>query len=75
VIELRGNRISGPVLLVNKPGTATPISPAAAPSPQIEANMIGGSLSCSGNVLTSTEDLLPNSVQGPGTGQCAGLAH
>jgi hypothetical protein len=30
VIDLGGNRISGPVLLVNNTGTATPISPAPA---------------------------------------------
>ena len=72
MIELGGNRISGPVLLVNNTGHGDADQSGA--GPEIEANMIGGPLSCSRDVLPPTEDLLPNSVQGPATGQCAGLA-
>ena len=70
--EIGGNGISGPVLLVNNTGHGDADQSGA--GPEIEANMIGGPLPCSGNVLTPTEDLLPNSVQGPATGRCAGLA-
>jgi len=39
---------------------------------EVEANDIQGPLNCSGNTSV-TNDVLPNSVTGPETGQCAGL--
>jgi hypothetical protein len=39
---------------------------------EVEANDIQGPLNCSGNTSV-TNDVQPNSVTGPETGQCAGL--
>jgi len=40
---------------------------------QVAANHIGGPLACSGNT-PPTDDNQPNTVSGPASGQCAGLA-
>jgi hypothetical protein len=71
-IELGGNIISGPVFLVNNTGHGDLDELGA--GPEVEANLIGGPLTCSGNTLAPIDDLQPNSVAGPATGQCAGLA-
>jgi hypothetical protein len=39
-------------------------------SPEIEANTIKGSLSCSGNSPKPTHDSAPNTVSGSRSGQC-----
>jgi hypothetical protein len=65
-IQLGGNTIHGPVTLTgNSGGTA---------APGVEANQISGPLACSGNTPAPTDHSQPNTVSGPASGQCAGLA-
>jgi hypothetical protein len=69
-VQLGGNLIHGPVRLTGNSGGT---SPGTAVS-QVAANQIGGPLACSGNTPAPTDDNQPNTVAGPASGQCAGLA-
>jgi hypothetical protein len=69
-IELFGSIISGSVLLVGNHG-ASPLSEDK--TPEVEANTVSASLSCSGNVPGVTNDAQINTVHGARSGQCVGL--
>lgn len=69
-VELGGNTINGTVSLTGTTGTPPPPRPA---KPQIEANKINGTLTCSGNNPAPTNDGKPNTGSGSRTGQCAGF--
>jgi uncharacterized repeat protein (TIGR01451 family) len=69
-IELFGSTISGSVLLVGNHG-ASPLSEDK--TPEVEANTVSASLSCSGNVPGVTNDAQINTVHGARSGQCVGL--
>lgn len=68
--EVGGNTIHGSLRLSNTSGVGPDQETLA---PETEANVIKGSLDCTGNVPAPTNDGLPNSVTGASTGQCAGL--
>jgi hypothetical protein len=64
-VELGGSHVTGPVSLTNNSSPG--------PAPEVEANTIGGPLTCSGNSPAPTNDGYPNTVSGPRSGQCSGL--
>jgi hypothetical protein len=69
-VEVSQNtRISGNVTLNNNTGGG-PFPEDT--RPEVEANIIGGTLSCSGNTPAPTNDGQPNSRAGA-SGQCVGL--
>ena len=68
--QLGGNIIHGPVRLTGNSGGTSPDTAV----PQVAANQISGPLACSGNTPAPTDDHQPNTVSGPASGQCAGLA-
>lgn len=65
--ELIGNLIGGAVVVSNTRGTGPFPEDVAA---EIEANTIGGALSCNGNVPPPINDGRPNTVRGARAGQC-----
>ncbi|HZS15700.1 MAG TPA: Ig-like domain-containing protein [Candidatus Dormibacteraeota bacterium] len=67
--EMSGNTIKGTVT-VNNNVLYGPAYDLDSPAPEIEANSIKGTLSCTGNVPAPTDDLQPNRVIGSHTGQC-----
>jgi hypothetical protein len=69
-VEMGANAISGNVSLTNNAGGG-PFPDDA--SPELEANRIGGNLSCSANNPAPTNDAQPNVVTGNRAGQCAAL--
>jgi hypothetical protein len=68
-VELAGNTIGGAVTLTGSSGAGPYAEDAVT---EIEANAIGGSLSCSGNTPPPTDDGKPNTVLGTRSGQCSG---
>ncbi|WP_092379982.1 M14 family zinc carboxypeptidase [Micromonospora phaseoli] len=62
-VLLVGNRISGPVNVVNNAGGA----------PLVAGNTVNGPLSCTGNAATPVNLEVANSVSGPRFNQCARL--
>jgi Bacterial Ig-like domain (group 3) len=68
--ELARNHIRGTVNVRGNSGTGPFPEDSAT---EIEANTIGGSLHCTGNVPPPTNDGHPNAVAGSRTHQCAGL--
>ena len=75
-LEVGGNTVSGSVT-VN--GTIAPSAPPFASiaedlrAPEVEANVITGTLSCSGNAPPPVNDGRANVVKGKKSGQCSGL--
>jgi len=67
-LEVGHNHVSGSVTVTGTTGHG----PAAEDvGTEIEANLIGGSLNCSGNTPVATNDTQPNTVAGAETGECA----
>ncbi|WBB90170.1 M14 family zinc carboxypeptidase [Verrucosispora sp. WMMC514] len=62
-VLLVGNRISGPVNVVNSAGVA----------PLLAGNTVNGPLGCAGNAAAPVNIEVANAVSGPRFGQCAGL--
>jgi hypothetical protein len=71
-VEVGGNRIVGP-LTVDGNVTTTSVPPENAPATEIEANLVFGFLTCTGNTPPPTNDGHPNTVIGFRAGQCATL--
>jgi hypothetical protein len=72
-VELSGNTVLGSVT-VDFNTTTSAVPPENAAATEIEANRIGGSLACTGNIPPPVNDGgRPNSVVGVRSGQCAGL--
>ena len=69
-VELFGNTITGSVLLSGNHG-ASPLSEDK--TPEVEANTVSASLSCTSNIPGVTNDAQPNTVHGARSGQCVGL--
>lgn len=69
-VELAVNHIRGTVNLSHNSGTGPFPEDSAS---EAEANIIGGSLHCAGNIPPPANDGRPNTVAGSETGQCAGL--
>jgi 5'-nucleotidase len=69
--ELGGNAITKNVTVTGNTGAGP--TPARA-VPEIEANVIKGSLSCSGNVPAPVNGGRPNTVKGTRSGQCSGAS-
>lgn len=70
-VELGANTIAAAVTVSNNAGATSGLGAAGT---RIYGNQIAGPLSCSGNVPAPTDDSQPNTVGGPATGQCTGLA-
>ncbi|MGV4988938.1 FG-GAP-like repeat-containing protein [Streptomyces sp. NRAIS3] len=68
--ELISNNIGGTTMVTNNRGTG-PFP--EDDRPEIEGNTIGGSLLCSGNTPSPTNDGHPNTVSGARMGQCTAL--
>jgi hypothetical protein len=62
-VLLTGNTISGPTSITGNSGGTV-----------VAGNHINGPLSCSGNNPAPTDSGQPNTVNGPASGQCSGLA-
>jgi len=69
-VEFGGNKVTGSVILNDSSGTGPDEETTAS---EIEANTIGGSISCTGNTPPPTNDGHPNKITGPASGQCAGF--
>jgi len=69
-LALDGATVRG---LVTVTGTTGSEPASGATAPQITANLIVGALQCYSNKPAPTDDGQPNSVTGPGYGQCAAL--
>jgi hypothetical protein len=69
-LELAGNTIGGSLIVSGTSGVGPDLESQA---PEIEANTIQGSLSCTGNSPAPTNDGHPNHLSSPASGQCAGL--
>jgi hypothetical protein len=65
-VVLFGNNVGGSVLVQNN-------KTLAGPNDFIAANIIGGSLVCSGNTPPPIDSGFPNTVGGSKVAQCAGL--
>lgn len=69
-MEFGGNTVTGSVIFNDSSGTGPDEETTTS---EIEANTIGGSLSCTGNTPSPTNDGHPNKLNGPAAGQCAGF--
>lgn len=67
-VEVGGNDINGSLVLMNTTGSGITVET----RPELEANVIQGSLSCSGNTPAPTNDGRAN-TDVRSTGQCSGL--
>ena len=68
--EIGGNTVNGSLVLNNSSGTGPDEETTRS---EVEANTVGGSLSCSGNTPPPTNDGHPNKVTGSTGGQCTGF--
>ncbi len=66
--EIGGNTFRGSVTINNTSGVGPDLETTAT---EIEGNIIGGALSCTGNVPPPTNDGQPNTVSSARKGQCA----
>jgi hypothetical protein len=65
LVVLAGNRVTGPVSLVDNVTGQAPVV--------VSGNTVVGPLACTGNEPPPVNDGQPNTVLGPATGQCSGL--
>jgi hypothetical protein len=69
-VEVSSSRIGGNVVLNNNSGRGRFAEDSR---PEVEANTIGGRLSCAGNTPAPTNDGQPNTKGGSSSGQCIGV--